>query len=217
METMMEVSQKIKNRTTISPSNSTPGYISEKHRNTNSKRSCNPMFLTGLFTIAKVWKQCPSTDEWIKEDSIVCIYIHTYNWINTHVIQYYSAIEKNEILPIEATWMEVEGITLGEICQTRKSTMYHTLLSLFSLSDSVRPHRRQPTRLPCPWDSPGKNTGVDCHFLLQCMKVKSLSRIQLLATPWTAAHQGPPSMGFSRQEYWSGVPLPSLNVSHMWI
>ena len=41
------------------------------------------------------------------------------------------------------------------------------------VSDSVRPHRRQPTRLLCPWDSPGKNTGVGCHFLLQCMKVKS--------------------------------------------
>jgi len=40
-------------------------------------------------------------------------------------------------------------------------------------------------------------------------KVKSLSRVQLLATPWSAAHQAPPSMGFSRQEYWSGVPLPS--------
>ena len=41
------------------------------------------------------------------------------------------------------------------------------------MSDSVRPHSRQPTRLPHPWDSPGKNTGVGCHFLLQCMKVKS--------------------------------------------
>ena len=41
------------------------------------------------------------------------------------------------------------------------------------------------------------------------MEVKSLSRVQLVATPWTAAHQAPPSMGFSRQEYWSGVPLPS--------
>ena len=41
------------------------------------------------------------------------------------------------------------------------------------MSDSVRPHRRKPTRLPCPWDSPSKNTGVGCHFLLQCMKVKS--------------------------------------------
>ena len=75
--------------------------------------------------------------------------------------------------------------------------------------DSVRPHRRQPTRLPRPWDSPGKNTGVGCHFLLQCMKVKSLSRVRLLGTPWTAAYQAPPSMGFSRQEYWSGVSLPS--------
>ena len=45
------------------------------------------------------------------------------------------------------------------------------------VSDSVRPHRRQPTRLPCPWDSPGKNTGVGCYFLLQCMKVKSESEV----------------------------------------
>ena len=78
---------------------------------------------------------------------------------------------------------------------------------------TVRPHRRQPTRLPHPWDSPGKNTGVGCHFLLQCMKVKieseSLSRVRLLATPWTAAHQASRSIGFSRQENWSGVPLPS--------
>ena len=43
------------------------------------------------------------------------------------------------------------------------------------MSDPVWPHRRQPTRLPRPWDSPGKNTGVGCHFLLQCMKVKSES------------------------------------------
>ena len=45
------------------------------------------------------------------------------------------------------------------------------------MSDSVRPHRWQPTRLPCPWDSPGKNTRVGCHFLLQCMKVKSKSEV----------------------------------------
>ena len=45
------------------------------------------------------------------------------------------------------------------------------------VSDSVRPHRRQPTRLRHPWDSPGKNTGVGCHFLLQCMKVKSGSKV----------------------------------------
>ena len=45
------------------------------------------------------------------------------------------------------------------------------------MSNSVRPHRRQPTRLPRPWDSPGKNTGVGCHFLLQCMKGKSESEV----------------------------------------
>ena len=129
-----------------------------------------------------------------------------------------------------------------------------------------------PTRLLCPWDCPGKNTRVGCHFpsresswprawtgifyvaciaaaakspqscltlrdpidssppgspvpgILQArtlewvaisfsnawkgkVKVKSLSRVRPSATPWTAAHQAPPSMGFSRQEYWSGVPL----------
>ena len=132
------------------------------------------------------------------------------------------------------------------------------------MSDAVRSHRWQPTRLPRPWDSLGKNTGVDCHFLLQCMKgksqsevaqscltlsdpmdcslpgssvhgipqagilegvsipffrrsshymaaaAKSLSRVLLCATPWTAAYQAPPSLGFSRLEYWSRVPLPSL-------
>ena len=48
------------------------------------------------------------------------------------------------------------------------------------MSDSVRPQRQQPTRLPHPWDSPGKNIGVGCHFLLQCMKVKSESEVAQL-------------------------------------
>ena len=145
----------------------------------------------------------------------------------------------------------------------------------------MRPNRWQPTRLPRPWDSPGKNTGVGCHFLLQCMKgksesevaqscptpsdpmdcslpgssahgifqarvlewgvialetlkyqsqiivnnnsapfilnplyllfpkyivvVQSLSHVQLCATPWTAAYQAPPSMGFSRQDIIASV------------
>ena len=86
------------------------------------------------------------------------------------------------------------------------------------MSNSVQPHRRQPTRLTCPWDSPGKNTGEGCHFLLQCrkgkVKVKSLSRVQLLATPWTAAYQVPPSIGFSRLEYWRRLLLPSPSLAH---
>ena len=81
------------------------------------------------------------------------------------------------------------------------------------LCPTVQPHGLQPTRLLRLLDSPGKNIGVGCHLLLQCMKVKRESEVAqscpTLATPWTAAHQAPPSMGFSRQEHWSGVPLPS--------
>ena len=51
------------------------------------------------------------------------------------------------------------------------------LLSHFIMSDSVRPHKQQPTRLPHPWDSPGKNAGVGCQFLLQCMEVKSENEV----------------------------------------
>ena len=50
-------------------------------------------------------------------------------------------------------------------------------VSCLVVSDSFQPHRQQPTRLPCPWDSPGKNTGVSCHFFLQCRKVKSESEV----------------------------------------
>ena len=63
------------------------------------------------------------------------------------------------------------------------------------MSNSVRPHRRQPTRLSCPWDSPGKNTGVGCHFLLQCMKVKSESEVTqscpTLSDPMDCSPPGP--------------------------
>ena len=82
------------------------------------------------------------------------------------------------------------------------------------VSDSMQPHRQKPTRLPRYWDSPGKNTGVGCISFSNAwkwkMKVKSLSRVRLLAIPWTTAHQAPLSMGLSRQECWSGLPLPSL-------
>ena len=81
------------------------------------------------------------------------------------------------------------------------------------MSDSVQPHRRQPTRLPCPWDSPGKNTGVGCHFLLQCMKVKSESEVAqsclTLSDPMDCSPPGSSIHGISRQEYWSGMLLPS--------
>ena len=86
-----------------------------------------------------------------------------------------------------------------------------SLKSCLTLCDPI--DGRQPTRLPRPWDFPGKNTGVGCHFPPQCMKVKSEREVAqscpTLHDPCTAAHQAPPSIGLSRQEYWSGVPLPS--------
>ena len=62
------------------------------------------------------------------------------------------------------------------------------------MSDSVQPHRRQPTRLPRPWDSPGKKTGAGCHFLLQCMEMKSESEVAqscpTLSDPMDCSLQG---------------------------
>ena len=78
------------------------------------------------------------------------------------------------------------------------------------MSDSVRPHRRQPSTLPRPWDSPGKNTGVGCHFLLQCMKVKS-EREVTQSCP-TLSH--PMDCSPAGSSDWSGVPLPSPFLSH---
>ena len=68
-----------------------------------------------------------------------------------------------------------------------------------------------PARLLCPWDSPGKNTEVGCHFLLQCIKVKSevAQLCPTLSHPMDCSPPGSSVHGISRQEYWSGVPLPS--------
>ena len=92
--------------------------------------------------------------------------------------------------------------------------------SLQSRPTLCNPQGLQPIRLPRPWDSPGKNMEWVAISFSNAgkwrVKVKSLSRVRLLATPWTATHQAPPSMGFSRQEHWSGVPLlygdMSLNI-----
>ena len=77
---------------------------------------------------------------------------------------------------------------------------------------TLRPHRRQPTRLSRPWDSPGKNTGVGCHFLPQCMKVKSESEVTqscpTLSDPMDCSLPG--SSVHGSFQYWSGLPLPSL-------
>ena len=81
------------------------------------------------------------------------------------------------------------------------------------MSDSVRPHRRQPTRLRRPWDSPGKNTGVGCHFLLQCMKVKSevTQSCPTLSDPMDCSLPGSSIHGIFQARVLEGLPLPSPN------
>ena len=77
------------------------------------------------------------------------------------------------------------------------------------VSDSVRPHRRQPTRLPVPGILQARTLEWVAIAFSNAWKWSRFSHVRLLKTPWTAAYQAPPSMGFSRQEYWSRVPSPS--------
>ena len=87
------------------------------------------------------------------------------------------------------------------------------------VSDSVRPHRRQPTRLPCPWDTPGKNTGVGCHFLLQLMEVKSESEVAqscpTLSHPMDCSRPGSSVHGIfqARVLEWSAIAFYSFRSS----
>ena len=126
---------------------------------------------------------------------------------------------KNTILPFMRKAQKLNFFLLLKFWLIWENDPSHELLPLLLLSHfsrvrSVQPRIQQPTRLLCPWDSPGKNAGVGWKFLLQCMHVCMQSRfshVQLYATLWTAAHQDPLSTGFSRQEYWSGLPFPSLS------
>ena len=85
------------------------------------------------------------------------------------------------LISFRMDWLDLLAVqgTLKSLLQHHSSNCicYAMLCYASVVSDSVWPHRRQPTRLPRPWDSPGKNTGVGCHFLIQCMKVKSESEV----------------------------------------
>ena len=92
------------------------------------------------------------------------------------------------------------------------------------VSDSVRPHRRQPTRFLCPWDSPGKNTGVGCHFLLQCIQVKSESEVTqsclTLSDPMDCSLPGSSTHGIfqARVLEWVAIAFSktTLRYIHFW-
>ena len=88
------------------------------------------------------------------------------------------------------------------------------------MSDSVRPHRWQPTRLPGPWDSPGKNPGVGCHFLLQYMKVKSENEVTqscpTLSDPMDCSLPGSSIRGIFQVRVleWGAIAFPDNILSH---
>ena len=97
--------------------------------------------------------------------------------------------------------------------EPKKSLLLLLLLSHFSCVQLCVIPQTAATRLPCPWDSPGKNTGVGCHFLLQCMKVKSEREVArscpILRDPMDCSLPGSSIHGIFQAKYWSGVPLPS--------
>ena len=92
----------------------------------------------------------------------------------------------------------------------------HVCLVVSLSCPTLQPHGLWTARLLCSWNFPGKNTGMGCHFLLQCMKVEtekwkwSCSVVSDSVIPWTVARQAPLFMEFSRQEYWRGLPFPTL-------
>ena len=153
--------------------------------------------------IAKTWKQsqCLWVGEWIAQ-----------------TMGYYLELIRNEISINEKTCKKFKDILLSKISQSDQSLL---LLLLLLLSPFSR------VRLCDPID--GSPPGSPVPGILQArtlewvaisfsnawkwkVKVKSLSRVWLLATSRTAAYEAPPSMGFSRQECWSGVPLPSPSL-----
>ena len=112
-KTLWRFLEKLKTELPYDPAIPLLGIYPKKTKSLIRKHTCTPMFTAALFTTAKTWKQakCPSTEEWIKK----LWYIYT--------MEYYSAIKKNEILPFAAMWMDLEGIMLSKISQTKTNTV----------------------------------------------------------------------------------------------
>ena len=124
---------------------------------------------------------------------------------------------------VRHNWATFTFITPAEYCHSSKYPWFQVACQACCccccwvasvVSDSVRPQRRQPTRLPRPWDSPGKNTGVGCHFHLQCMKVKSEREVAqscpTLSDPMDCSPPGSSVYGI----IWAR--LPAVPNKHFW-
>ena len=106
----MEVPQRVKNRSTLRPSNVLLGIYPNDSDVMKRRDTCTLMFIAAMTTLAKLWKEprCPLTDEWIKK-----------MWF-MYTMEYSSAIRNDRYPPFASTWMELEGITLSEISQSEK-------------------------------------------------------------------------------------------------
>ena len=111
----------------------------------------------------------------------------------------------------------MRGVLISSLPEHKLTSNKLLLLLLLSHFSCVRlcDPTTAATRLPHPWDSPGKNIGVGCHFLLQCTKVKSEREVAqscpTLSSPMDCSLPGTSIHGIFQAKYWSGVPLPSLS------
>ena len=142
-------------------------------------------------------------------------YIQTISHL---IVKMYKNTVWEEILEKGMTCLKYKSFAAG--ASLEPDQVVHLLLLLYKsvqlCANSVRPRRRQPTRLTRPWDSPGKNTGVGCHFLLQCIKVKSESEVaQLcltLSDPMDCSLPGSSAHGIfqARVLEWSAIAFSRL-------
>ena len=134
--------------------------------------------------------------------------------------EYYSAIKRKELPSHENTWGKIKCILLREKVNLNSLVLYDSTIWPFSvshsvMSDSLQPHGLQPDRLPCSWDSPGKNTGVGCHsvlqgiFLTQGLNLGLLHCRQML---YHLSHWGNPSdlCDKDKTEHWKDQWFPGV-------
>ena len=175
-------------------------YLGEQDRDTVGDQQMLPKVCL-MFSFLKPSYWCMATYHIFNIQYLLWLYLLL-------CVMKYSTLERKLKMPHQGEGRDWRRLTLDAL-------LLLLLLLLLSRFSRVRlcatPWTAAP-RLPRPWDSPGKNTGVGCHFLLQCMKVKSESEVaQSCPTPSNPMDCSPPgpSTGFSRQEGWSGVPSPS--------